>query len=252
MKHFLIAATLAVFGTAAGAIPLAPGTVVFPTGTTAVDPVHGGLQTVINDNLIDFTMDPDPGTPLTVVGGALQNRVTENDRGTLNFAPRIRDTFNIEANDFAIVAMQLTGFGSFDLDADFRTDGLGDLGPTSYSRSADGDLITMRYTDPTAPGPNVGGLLVQHIAPGLQETSLFPSLVSDATAFELTGRATIFGYFINEDEYNASGRIVPDGDLISVSVGGLAVPVAPVPLPAPALLLIVGLGGLGLMRRKIS
>lgn len=248
MKRIILGALFALgFGSATLAAPLNPGSVVFPTGTTFADPVHGGVQLITNDSLIDFRMDPTPAT-ITDLGGAIQNRVTERDDGGLNFAPRIRNTFNIDGGIFAIVAMQLTGFGAFDIDAEFRTDGLGDKGPNSYSRSADGDIITVRYSNPGFEG----GLVIGSLAGQPQEESLFPSFVTDAQNFALTGTATIFGYLIDEDRYNAGGGIFqdPDADLITVTVEGLAVPAPAVPLPASVLFLAAGLAGLGFMRNK--
>jgi hypothetical protein len=250
MKLFSLSALLVSAATALGAAPLLPGGVVFPTGQTFADPVHGGGQLIVNDELIGFRMDPTPATPLTDVGGQLQNRVTRRSGGGLNFMPRIRDTFNIDGGFFAITGMRLTGFGMANIDADFRTDGSGDKGPTSYSRSVDGDIITMRYTN--LPPATTGGLVVGALFGDPQEESLFHSLVSDATEFALTGTATIFGYQINADEYRASGRAFADGELISVTVDGVAVPVAApaVPLPASVLMLGAGVAGFGLMRRK--
>ncbi|MEM6308782.1 MAG: VPLPA-CTERM sorting domain-containing protein [Pseudomonadota bacterium] len=222
------------------ATPLAPGAVIFPTGVTFADPVHGGVQTVINDNLIGFSLDPTPITPLTTVGGNVQNRVTETAGGTLNFAPRIRDTFNIDGGTFAISAFRLTGFGMFDLDVDFRTDGLGDKGFSSVSRSLSGDIMTFRYDDPL--------FIDAIIPPGRQEESLFPSIVSDATDYNFDGTMKIFGYVL------PLGATVPNptADLISVTIDGVAVPttLAPVPLPASSLFLAVGIAGLFVARRR--
>lgn len=236
MKHVLLAAAFAISSAASAfAIPLGNGAVVFPGGVDFTDPVHGGIQIVVNDNLINFRMDPTPATPLTDVGGNVQNRVTQTAGGTLNFAPRIRDTFNIDGGTFAITAFRLFGYGSANVDVDFRTDGLGDKGFSSVSRSVDGDTMTFRYDDP---------LFIDAIAPGRQEESLFPSLVTDATNFELTGRMTVFGYLLD-----GTGGQPSFDQLVSVSVGGLAVPVAPVPLPASALLLLGGIAGLRMLKR---
>lgn len=247
MRAFFIAATLAVFGSQALAAPLNPGTVVMPAGTDFTDPVHGGVQLVVNDNLIGFSLDPTPGSALTAVSGQIQNRVTQLGSGNLRFAPRIRNTMNLSGGIFAITTLQLEGFGAFDIDADFRTDGLGDKGPTSYSRSVDGNIITARFTDPMA-FPTEGGLVIESLAGGLQEESLFPSFVTDATAFDLSGSATISGYLIDEDLFNAGGGIFQDGTFLSVTVDGLAVPVAPpVPLPASFLFLGAGIAALRLL-----
>lgn len=232
-KIFVTAACLAIFGSQTLAAPLAPGAVIFTTGTTAAgDPSLAG--TVINDNLIPFEIDPTPVTPFVTTGGNVQNRVIEeDDSGTLTFAPRIRDTFNIDGGTLAIIAFGLEGFGMSALDVDFRTDGLGDKGFTSVSRSVSGDIMTFRYDDP---------LLVDSLTPpGRQETSFFPSIRSDATEYELTGRMTIYAQLTVGD--------VPTGDLFSVQIGGLAVPMSPVPLPASALLLLGAMGTFGAMRR---
>ena len=77
MKRILACAALALsFASTSIAAPLNPGSVVFPGGADFADPVHGGAQLVINDNLIDFRLDPTPQFPLNDVGGNIQNRVT--------------------------------------------------------------------------------------------------------------------------------------------------------------------------------
>lgn len=220
------------------AVPLLPGGVIVPTGTTAADPVHGGVQIVQNDNLIPFRIDPTPVTPLTDTGGNVQNRVTLNQFATLNFAPRIRDTFNIDGGTFGIIGFRIDGYSGFSTDVDFRTDGLGDKGPTSVSRSVSGDLMTFRYADP---------LLIDAIGPGRQEESLFPSIVTDATNYANTGTMTIYGQM-----FAAPAGAIPDpiGDIFTVQISGLAVPVPPIPVPASGLLLLGGLAGMIAMRRR--
>ena len=96
--------------------------------------------------------------------------------------------------------------------------------------------------------PGTGGLAINALnPPGPQETSKFLSLVTNAKHFDLSGTATVAGYLIDEDRFNAGeGIFAPPGlsasDIFSVTVTGLAVPkVAPVPLPASALLLGAGL-----------
>lgn len=234
MNKFLVAIGLcALFTTPSHAVPLPPGGVIFPVGTTSAgDPTLGGV--VQNDNLIDFTIDPTPASPATLTGGEVQNRVIlEDASGFLTFAPRIRDTFNIDGGTLAIIAFRLEGFGMTALDVDFRTDGLGDKGYSSVSRSVSGDLMTFRYDDP---------LFVDSIAPGRQEESLFPSIRSDATLFDYSGSMTIFAQLAPGD--------VPGGELFSVTIDGLAVPMSPVPLPASALLMLGAMGALGALRRK--
>lgn len=234
MRKFLATiGLLATFSTPAFAVPLPPGGVIFPTGTTnAGDPTLGG--TVQNDNLINFAINPTPAIPITGTGGLVQNRVIlENDSGFLTFAPRIRDTFNFDGGTLAIIAFRLEGFGMSTMDVDFRTDGLGDKGATSVSRSVSGNLMTFRYDDP---------LFVDAIAPGRQEESLFPSIRTDATAFNFSGSMTILAQLASND--------VPDGDVFTVTIDGLAVPISVVPVPASALLLMGAIGALGALRRQ--
>jgi len=214
---------------------LLPDEVIFPTGVTFT-PENSGL--VINDNMIQYRMDPTPITPFTDVGGNVQNRVMRNDFGNLVFAPRIRDTFNIDGGTFGVIAFRLEGYGDFATDIDFRTDGLGEKPPTSVTRSMDGDSMIFRYDDP---------IFTDAIAPGVQETSFFPSIITDATAFDTTGSMTIFGQLFDTSRPNLP---IVAGDLVSVTVDGLAVPTAAIPLPAPVLMMGAALAGLIGLRRK--
>ena len=216
-------------------LSLAPGGVIFPSGTTfAADPEQGGV--VQNDNLLNFRMDPTPGTPLTDVGGAVQNRVVESDvTNQLIFSPRIRNTFNIDGGRFGIVGFRLDGYAGWDTDVDFRLDGSGDKGFGSVSRSVSGDLLNFRYITP---------LFIDAIAPGLQEESLFPAIKTNATSFAATGTMQIFGQLFSTQN---SGPPVPTGDLISVRIDGV---MAPVPVPATGLLVLSAIGGLVALRRR--
>ncbi len=71
--------------------------------------------------------------------------------------------------------------------------------------------------------------------------------MTDATAFNTSGTMTIFGYLGVAPV--GTGLWDPRGDLISVTIGGIAVPTT-VPLPAPAILLLAGVGALVGVRRK--
>lgn len=221
-----IAATLA-FSATTQATVLLPGDVIFPAGdTTVTAPNSNGV--VQNDNLIPFSF---PITPLTDVGGDVQNRVVLSDiLNTMVFGPRIRDTFNIATIGFEIVAFELDGYAGWETDVGYRTDGQGDKGPSSVSRSADGDLLTFRYDDP---------LFISGIAPGPQEESLFPFIITDAPRYSLTGSMTIFGL-----------DTADPNNLLSVTIDGLAVP-SPVPIPAAAWLFGTALiGFISVSRRR--
>lgn len=259
MKNFklatLVVASLAALNAPAFAVTLNPGGVVFTSGTTAAaQPELGGV--VQNDNLIPFTVDPTPGTPFNNAGGNVQNRVAENSDGKLIFSHRIRDTYNLEGGTFSVLAYSVTGFEGFTTDVDFRTDGLGDKGFTSVSRSVDGDRMTFRYDDP---------LYVDAFnPPGRQETSLFPSILTDATDYDLSGTMTIFGEFTRTE--TDDGAFEPLGfgfqsvsffepveeNFYRIDLTGIAVPteISEVPLPASSVLLLAGLAAMARLRKR--
>ena len=224
-----IAAAVA-FSTTTQAAVLMPGNVIFPAGDTAATAPNSN-GTVQNDNLIPFSF---PFPPVFIVGGDVQNRVVLSDNlNTMVFGPRIRDTFNIATRGFEIVGFQLDGYAGWDTDVGYRTDSLGDKGPSSVSRSADGDLLTFRYDD---------SLFISGIAPGPQEESLFPYIITDAPSYSLIGSMTIFGL-----------NTADPGNLLSVTIDGLAVP-SPVPIPAAAWLFGTALIGFVSFsrRRKVT
>ncbi len=237
LKSALAAALIAAsFAPSALAVPLGESGVVFTNGKTFTPGDSGEVQ---NDNLIDWTYDPTPAIPLNNVGGHVQNRVINNDIGTKTFMPRIRDTYNIDGGTLVISAFRLTGYAGFDVDVNYRTDGLGDKGFTSVSRSADGDIMTFRFDDP---------LYVDAITPpGRQQESLFSSIITDATEYDMSGTMTILGYVLPN-----SGATMPDpnADLFQVTLSGIVAPTTAVPLPAPLALLGAGLLGLGAVGRK--
>ena len=219
--QILAAFAALLFSTTVNAAPLLPGGVIFPAGdTVATAPTTAGV--VQNDNLISFSFDI---TPFTIVGGNVQNRVVESSLlNTLVFSPRIRDTFNIATLGFEIIGFSLDGYAGWNTDIGYRTDGLGDKGPTSVSRSADGDRLTFRYADP---------LFVSGLFGGPQQESLFPYIVTDATDYALTGSMRLLGRDAAHPER-----------LFSVELTGLTVPTT---VPEPALAWLFGSGLLGLM-----
>ncbi|MBY0421186.1 MAG: VPLPA-CTERM sorting domain-containing protein [Parvularculaceae bacterium] len=219
--RILAAACAAAFAvtTDAGAVVVTPGSVVALSGTTsALNPALAGV--VQNDNLIPFSIQNGSGT--TIVSGDVQNRVVVSGTlGTLIFAPTIRNlVFPVGSTGTAITGLRVSPYGGGSLDIDFRTDGLGSVGPANVSRGASGDQLTFRYD------------------PAITATagSLFVSILSAATNYSLNGVAQIFA---------RDGQ----GNTFSTTIEGLAVP-AEVPLPAAAPLFLGALGAAAFFRKR--
>lgn len=226
-------AVLACFPATAMAVTLAPGgSVLLPGTTAAAEPELAG--TVVNDDVQQQLAKIGGEDSLLAIGTSLQNRVVRSDLdGTLIFAPRLLTTFNNTGSDFLVDRFELTGFGDFAVDANYRTDGLGDRGPNAASRSGDGDVMTFDFLFPL-----FGGNLVQEP----QESSYFLSLNTEATAFSLDGRASIFARHLGSP-----------GETFRFDFANIAVPViAPVPLPASWLLLLGALGITRLASRRTT
>lgn len=201
----------------AQAAPLPPGGLIGLSGTTvAAEPALAG--TVQDDTLRPFAIGFGGGIGLT---GVVQDRVVlSNDLGTLIFAPRIRDTLGTAGVvPLEILSISLTGYAGYTTDVEYRTDGLGDAGPDTVSRSADGDTLNFRYTGSPLLPP---------------DESLFPSILTDATQFAPVGTALIVA------------RTSPTSGPFSVTLQGINVPV---PEPTSAGLLLGGLFA-GVVRRR--
>ena len=238
-KIIAVIAAVVGFGTTQiVAATLAPGdTIALPGSTLASNPELAG--TIINDNVLTSNAVGLPANSNFVVRLRAQNRVVRsNTDGTLIFAPRIREDIMISQGPFLIDRVVLTGFGAYDIDASFRVDDEGDRGPTSASRSANGDVLSFGFGFPLPITSSLFG------APPSEESYFF-SLKTDATAFQNTGRISIFG--------RAAGD---DFNTYRLDVAGLAVPtehVPAVPVPATAVLIISGLCLIaGLRRGSVS
>ena len=150
--------------------------------------------------------------------------------GSVIISPRLRDPINTSVGDVVVDGFSIDGYAGWTTDIVYRTDSLGDVGPTFVERSADGDTLTFTFGFP---------LLLGNLVQEIQQESLFINMLTDAPAFETTGRATFFG----------RSEAYPD-QILQVSIGGIAVPAAArIPLPAPLALMLAGLVGTTLVRR---
>jgi hypothetical protein len=152
-----------------------PGaTVALPGTTAAAQPALAGV--VVRDALIPFSVND--GIGHTIFKGTLQDRVVrENGSGTLDFYQTIRADAG-----FTIPAMlqyvNRSSFGGWGVDANFRTDGLGDptIKPEFASRSLDGKSVFYRFGN-------------DRVDPGDQ--SLFYMAKTNAKAFDVRGGTAI-------------------------------------------------------------
>jgi len=117
---------------------LSPGDSVTTNGTTfAACPEVSG--TVLRDQLIEFEVRH-PTLNHVILSGRLQDRVVRNSGGHIVFAPRLRDLDDPDGTAW-VSEVRYTGFAGLTLGVEYRTDGAGNIGPRSISRSANGDTL---------------------------------------------------------------------------------------------------------------
>jgi hypothetical protein len=155
------------------AVVLPSGTFIGLFGTSAAArPELVGVA--LQDNLIPFTITDASNTVL--FQGTVQDRVVRSEMtGALHFYFFIRDTDSTGRHH--IVGVSRTGFGNGSTDVDYRTDGLGDVGPWWASRLVVPDEVDFDFS-------------LCPIYPGLE--SLFTFVVTEATDFAQTGTLTLY------------------------------------------------------------
>lgn len=197
------------------AVLLAPNsTVALPGTTVAVEPQLAG--TVLEDVDQSFSFVDTTGHTLS---GVVQNRVVRSSvDGTLDFYWRIKDTSGTSASGDpgAITSFRLGGFGDFELNANWRIDGLGTVNPDQAHRFADPSFVNFLF----------GG------------TGLTPT--NDSVFFFLDTKATAYAK-IGSYDFTGTG-----GNGISSSYATFAT----VPEPSSVVLLVGGLLAVGWIGRR--
>ena len=206
----------------AQAVVVPPGATLSLPGTTrAAQPWLQG--TVLEDEVVSFSLEATRGSGVMITGKSQQRVVREDVSGTLDFYWRIT-----EVTGGTVGFFRLGGFVTEPFDADYRIDGLGDLGPTSLRRFAAGSggagteyYANFAFSDPARP-----------LSEGLSSKFMF--MHTDATNYAKTGvwDVATAGTFTASDTFAAF------------------TPAPPVPEPETYALMLAGLGVLGMVARR--
>jgi hypothetical protein len=214
---FIASSIFGIFAVAntAQAVTVAPGTTVNLPGTTlAADPSLAG--TVLLDISDNFSLPATtaPGAP--TISGVVQERIVrETSTGDLDFYWRVYDVTGGSLGYFRI-----GDFNSSVFDANYRTDGLGAVGPTSVTRSSGSDSSFANFNFENASGNNT--------LPAGGSGSYFLFLHTTATQYA----------------QNAFFDVASSGTFTASS---LFAAYSPVPLPSSFVLMLLGLGVIGVV-----
>ena len=194
--------TLSSLGTAEFALP---GT------TVAAQPDLAGV--VLEDLISNFSISGAGET----LEGTIQNRVIRGADGTLTFAWRIRPT----SGNGDIDAFRVIGFDGFDLDANWRIDGLGVESPdTAYYFGDNSGAVNFLFSNEVGLGENSSN--------GSPTTSVFFFLDTEATSYDMSAQFDL---------------LCAPNDCISPTYSTFA----PSAVPVPATVWLFGSGLLGLI-----
>lgn len=211
LAKYLLISAVGFFASTTHAVILNPGVTTPLLGTTvAENPQLAGV--VLADELIPFFFSTDLG----IVSGTVQQRVVRSSvDNTIDFYWRVS---NDSSSDDVITSFRIGQFVSPEYDANWRTDGLGDIGPDSAHRfsGTQDSYVNFLFSG-------------NHLGAGLSSKFMF----FDTSAMDYAETALF--------DLTSSGP----GD-ISASFGAYA----PVPIPAAGWMLMTGIGMMGALGRR--
>ncbi len=130
--------------------------------------------------------------------------VIRNDTGTVDFYWQIRDVEDLSGQVASVV---VNGYQAWSVGVEYRPDSLGDIGPNSAFRTADGDSIGYNFESP---------------AVGFPDESKHFLARTDATDYAMTGTVRITlvtGQFVDLDTW--APAVPTPGALSLLGLGGL-------------------------------
>lgn len=221
IANFIFASLLGTLG-AAHAVVVAPGdTVSLPGTTLAAQPFLQGH--VLEDELIPFSLAVSQ-TSSDLITGTVQQRVVREDvSGTLDFYWRITQLSTGSLGYFRVGKFVTNTF-----DADYRIDGMGDVGPASLTHFTNG---LGGATDNFGANFNFVSGTADTLSAG--QSSKFMLLHTDATNYAKTA----FFDIASTGTYTASTQFA-------------AFAPAPVPELQTYALMLAGLGAVGMVVRR--
>lgn len=207
------AATLLIGAQSARAVVVPPGSTFDLPGTTeAAQPFLAG--TVVEDELLQFSLPVSQQDPSLITGTVQQRVVRESGSGTLDFYWRIT-----EVAGGSLGYLRVGNFITDTFDANYRIDGLGTVGPTSLTH----------FLPPQGGAPSnyfanfnfVDANGADTLASGQQSTFMF--LHTDATQYAKTAFFDIAstGTFTESQSFAAFTPAVPEPQNSALLLTGL-------------------------------
>lgn len=139
---------------------------------------------VVKDEIRDFEIRDSAGNLL--FKGQIQDRIVKSRMtGKLHFIQRIRNTKG--GLPGAVIKVTRKGFRGYSTDVNYRTDGLGNIGPTGATRDGTGDEVAFIFSIGKMDHPE----WIESAVPSGSDSKFF-HVVTNATNYNRKGVTTIY------------------------------------------------------------